>query len=710
MGKRDMKTGKSIMIFIASLVSICGYAQEKIWLWPIEGCSAGDGVLFVPQQYIDNELCFGELFIGGEEGTAVLAPADATVSNFGLRYSNWLFYSTSFAFDEKKSVEENFKNVRAELDHERYDAAYLTGSISLRLVDGRKIHLSGLIPERHYKTGEKVERGQRLGTLHRSYHKIRQSSLMVSVSARDSKADDPMTSFGLRTTFIPPKAEVVKETFTEEEAKEDFSKIIAVLKEAYPSLYDVVTPEQLDEFECETYASLAGGIDRYAFYRVMRRVQSLVHDSHIYLYPDRHDKSNGYQPQIFYGWYGDSCVVNRVRRGYSGYAGKRIAGLRDMTADSARRYLLLLTGNYDAAVESVKEEVLAFKRTSSDNEKCDQTIEFADGEIRTFKGSRSSGYPSEFSGRTYLDYVRQNYYGWKNHTRKMLNDSTSYLGLGTFELNETVIDDIVGYVDSLAKASVPNLIVDVRNNPGGDVKVLGRVLSCLLNEPSRNKGAMNWVPKRGGYASFEGCCLNYTHDMDIFPEYEPMPDGNGFFSLDDCAKVEPDSTVQYRGRLYVLTNAGSVSAATLFPAEIVRNRRGVVVGRETATAYHYMTALKFADIRLPNSGFQFRIPLVRIVYDTTRNRRIPYGRGVLPDYPVELTRREIFEAPDSILTYTMNLIADDRYLEGDDPFVVNDTVQSSKNTNRILWSIVLCAALVIGVAIWAVGRRRDMDS
>lgn len=79
MGKRDMKTGKSIMIFIASLVSICGYAQEKIWLWPIEGCSAGDGVLFVPQQYIDNELCFGELFIGGEEGTAVLAPADATV-------------------------------------------------------------------------------------------------------------------------------------------------------------------------------------------------------------------------------------------------------------------------------------------------------------------------------------------------------------------------------------------------------------------------------------------------------------------------------------------------------------------------------------------------------------------------------------------------------------------------------------------------------
>ena len=78
MDKGYMKKGKSIMIFIASLVPIIGYAQEESWLWPLEGHSAGDDVLFVPQQYIGNELCFDELFIGGEEGTAVLAPAVPT--------------------------------------------------------------------------------------------------------------------------------------------------------------------------------------------------------------------------------------------------------------------------------------------------------------------------------------------------------------------------------------------------------------------------------------------------------------------------------------------------------------------------------------------------------------------------------------------------------------------------------------------------------
>ena len=84
------------------------------------------------------------------------------------------------------------------------------------------------------------------------------------------------------------------------------------------------------------------------------------------------------------------------------------------------------------------------------------------------------------------------------------------------------------------------------------------------------------------------------------------------------------------------------------------------------------------------------------------------NRGVLPDYPVELTRREIFEAPDSILTWALNLIASGCYQEGDDPFVGNDVAMSAKKGGRALWGVVLCAVFVIGVAVW-IGwwRRRD---
>lgn len=684
------------------LLAIGLTAQAQTWLWPIDGHKANDNVLYVPQQHINGELNLDELFIGGEEDAQILSPENATVSSFSLTYLQSLSYLTTFSIDGKFSIEDNLKNVKAELDTKRFDPDYLTGSISLRLDDGRKIHLTGFIPERYFKTGEQIQRGQTLGTLHRSYCKIRKPSIMVSVSTRDNKPSDPMTSFGLHTTFIQPKEEIVKETFTADEAKEDFSKIMAVLKEAYPSLYDVVTPDQFSQFEQEINSELADGIDRPSLYKIMRRLEGFVHDSHISLYPDRHAKNNGYMPQIFFGWYGDSCVVTMTRKEYSEYVGRRIARISGIAADSIRNYHLPLIGNYDAAVESVKEEVLAYQCNYNSNGYWDHTIEFADGEKRSFKGSPSTGRLSGFSEHTYLGYLMQN----MQQTRRMLNDSTAYLGLNTFVLNETATDEIVNYIDSISKASVPNLIVDVRNNRGGDVKVLNRILSTLLNEASRNKGAMNWVPKRGNYTSFKDCCLNYTDDMEIFPEYEPMPDGNGYYSIDeDCKQVEPDSTVQYHGKIYVLANAGSCSAATIFPAEILRNRRGVVVGRETATAYHYMTALKFADIRLPNSGFQFQIPLVRIIYDTTQNERIPYGRGVIPDYPVEITRREIFEAPDSILTYALNLIAEGKYLEGEDPFADSDKEPHSKTR---LWCIALGAALILGISGWGISRRRKI--
>lgn len=701
-----MKPTSTLMTFlVALLLPFIGVAQEKTWLWPIEGHSANDGILYVPQQHIESELNFEGLVIGGEKGAQIVAPENATVSSFSLVYLQSLSYSTSFSIDGSLSIEDNIKKAKTVLGNKNFDTDYLTGIISLRLDDGRKIHLTGFIPERYFKTGEKIQRGQKLGSIHRCYNKIRKPSLMVSVSSSDNRPDDPMTPFGMRTTFIPPKEEIVKETFTAAEAKEDFSKIMAVLKEAYPSLYEVVTPDQLSQFEQEINSELVDGIDRLSLYRVMRRIQGFVHDSHINLYPDRHSKSNGYMPQIYFGWYGDSCIVTMTRKEYPEYIGKQISSIHDISADSIYRYHSQLIGNYDAAVESVKEEVLAYQCNFYDNEYWDQTIEFSDGEKRTFKGSPSTGRLSDFSEHTYLGYSNQNRYSG-GYASKMFNDSTAYLGLSTFELDETATDDIINYIDSISKASVPNLIVDVRNNPGGDTKVLNRILSTLLNKPSRNKGAMNRVAKRGHFTSFEGCCLNYTEDMEIFPEYEPMPDGNGYFSIDeDCKQVEPDSTVQYHGKIYVLTNAGSCSAATIFPAEMVRNRRGVVVGRETATAYHYMTALKFADIRLPNSGFQFRIPLVRIVYDTTQNDRIPYDRGVLPDYPVELTRREIFEAPDSILNYTLKLIAEGRYIEEDDPFMENDMEPAAKNGNRALRLIAICSFLIAAISVCLLARR-----
>ncbi len=687
------------------LLFVCaaGYGQS-VWLWPIEGQTAGENILYVPQQYIDKEHNFDSLFLGGEEGDRIVAPADAAVVWLSFCYCHSQTYMSSFDTpDEQRPIGEQLEQLAAEADRRRYDPDYITAHCSLQLSDGRKIHLAGFRPARYFKSGERIERGTLLGTLHRSYHKIRRPSLCVSVSEKNGTPADPMTSFGLRSTFLPPQRQAVKERLTAEEARRDFAHILAVLREAYPSLGDAVAPERLAAFERAVNDSLANGIRRDDFYHYMLKLQALVHDSHFVLHRTD-DRGSGKMPQLFFGWYGDSCVVTMTQHPYASYVGRRIAKIGDMTTDSARHNRTALIGCYDAGVRSVVEERLASQMTMVEDDEMTQRIEFADGERRTFRGSRITGHPSNFT-QTYLDYYRQNIHLPDYYEARMIDDSTAYLGITTFELNEVTVDRIVGFIDSLASVRTPNLVVDLRNNGGGDIRVLDRLLACLLEAPARNKGAMQWVSKRGHFASFDSCCLNYGPDMEIFGEYEPMPDGNGFFSTADSERVEPDSLVQYRGRLYVLTNAGSYSASTCFPAAIVRNRRGVVVGRETGTAYHYMTALKSASIRLPNSGFQFSVPLVRLVYDTTRNERIPYGRGVLPDYPVDLTRRELFEAPDSILQYALRLIAEGRYLEGDDPFAANDAEPRARR--KMLPLSLLLLLFGMGTAVALTRKRRS---
>ena len=120
-----------------------------------------------------------------------------------------------------------------------------------------------------------------------------------------------------------------------------------------------------------------------------------------------------------------------------------------------------------------------------------------------------------------------------------------------------------------------------------------------------------------------------------------MEGKEGFYAPSENSRVlYPDSTLNYRGRLYILTDETSCSAASLFPSVLVRNRRAVTVGRETMTGYHYMTAMKYNEVRLPNSMIVLHIPLVLEVFDTAVTPRTPKGRGLMPDYPVPATYEE----------------------------------------------------------------------
>jgi C-terminal processing protease CtpA/Prc len=247
--------------------------------------------------------------------------------------------------------------------------------------------------------------------------------------------------------------------------------------------------------------------------------------------------------------------------------------------------------------------------------------------------------------------------------------------------------------------SITNLIIDLRDNYGGPRKVMETIYSYLAQKPFCTS-LYRFVNKKGGYKCFGGSCPVDEESTEVFPDYEPLANGEGFVK-NELEWVEPDSLVNYKGRLYVLTNEASFSASTSFAGFVKKQNRGVIVGRETGSAYHQMKAEHFTQYTLPASGITVQIPMIKIVADTVVNERFPFGRGVLPDYPVNFTPEELsFAHGDSILNYTQQLIHEGKYIYYVEPEPETSSVDEGARPFRWLWAVIGVVILLgIGMAL-----------
>jgi hypothetical protein len=113
---------------------------------------------------------------------------------------------------------------------------------------------------------------------------------------------------------------------------------------------------------------------------------------------------------------------------------------------------------------------------------------------------------------------------------------------------------------------------------------------------------------------------------------------------------------------------------------------------------------------LPISDIAIQIPIIKIVFDTVVNERFPYGRGVLPDYPVNFTPEELsFAHGDSILNYTLQLIREGKYIYYVEPEPETSSVEEDARPFRWWWvtiGVAALAAIVVVVRFTAKPSRR----
>lgn len=658
---------KAVALIPILLCSFASNAQtESPLLWPIKGQKAGTNILLRPQDPLDHEVNFGNLVIGAKEGTEVIAPADGMVSGPSLIYCPGLFRCTAYGFDDDRSFDALRKKMEADPDV-RDPRKYINGCLTLTLDDGRKINFHGLRGNTEFKSGQRVKAGTVLGTVSYVYEKI--NGPHISLEIEKKGVIDPMTPFGLQTTFKVGEEFTPPEKLTREQANEDFDFFMESLRECVPTYHEIITPKQEEAFVRDCKAKLdADEVSFTTLYDIVGDAFTarFMHDSHAWRQssnPFPNPSNNVQYPAIMLCTLGDRMFVRQVQPGYEEYIGKEVATVNEFSAKEQAAHHRLKTEYFDAKVEStVAIQVLAnwwgqyddtFTGTGAH-------LTFTDGtsvDVPFLKRNQVKGYTPQPTGPVAY-YVHKNQNRKEDWSFKMLDDKTALLTLAHFQLNEVQMDNIA---DSLrAHAQVPNLIIDVRDNPGGSADCEGILLNMFLFE----KPAMfnrQMVNSNTTYRSFNHC-YNWSKDMTPFEDFVKIEGKDGFYNKDAFSETQTSAQPQkndaiYKGKIYVLTNEGSISAATDFPAHLVRAGRAKTIGRETATAYHYMTALKFARLFLPNTHIEYHLPLVKAITATNVSERFPYGRGLLPDYEVPLTQEEVFfSSEDVILKRALDII------------------------------------------------------
>jgi hypothetical protein len=230
---------------------------------------------------------------------------------------------------------------------------------------------------------------------------------------------------------------------------------------------------------------------------------------------------------------------------------------------------------------------------------------------------------------------------------------TAVLTLPTFAFWRSDFKPEAFLADSFAAIrSLPYLVIDIRDNEGGDDAVGRQVLAQLLREPldlpgHRVESAYERVP-------YELARFLDTWDFGFFDRTGTARKGPGRnWLLPDQPGMHVEPVAQpYPGRSIVLVGPQNSSAGFLFARDLQRGRAATLLGQPTGGNLRGLNGGQLCWVNLPASGVGVDIPLVSAFAAGD-----PPDAGVSPDVLVDPRWADAAAGVDTELQAARALIA-----------------------------------------------------
>jgi hypothetical protein len=260
----------------------------------------------------------------------------------------------------------------------------------------------------------------------------------------------------------------------------------------------------------------------------------------------------------------------------------------------------------------------------------------------------------------------------ERYAYKQIDEHTGLLTLNTFGMGNEESEEHLEYkawLDSIfiaiKKSELENLIVDVRNNGGGDdpndVVTYSYLTNRTFQESKQAWISFNKVPLLKYYDSPFPRILRPLgvgkFNRDFQKRFPREEDGRFYISkVSNEMKIRQPNDNAFKGNIYLLISPRVASAGSLFAALVAGNDNTTSIGEETMGGYYGHNGHTPFGYVLPRSKIVTEFSIDNIAQDVPVKANQFYNRGVIPDYEVLQTFEDFLDNKDTQMEFVLNLI------------------------------------------------------
>jgi hypothetical protein len=469
---------KILTINFLLVTFVFSYSQSSRFIWPID-CDKNEWtILYQPQDIIQDEINENNLFIGSSENCYVIAPESGTIVFAKYCYNSTLTRSMSFKprIYESQDIKQTDQNIRDSIvsdynkkSNRNIKPDFISYWITVKYEKGKTYNISGLRPTKYFSSGTEIKKGDTLGIVGYSYKKILQPSISISFN-KNGISDDPMSPFGLKSTFKPDEVDNTDySTHKHREAEliSDFRIFKESLVMGHPGLYDFIDSTGMNKLFSHAESRINSPMTSGTFFRVIKPIVDSIRDSHTSIklnvktcsIKDRKRQTN---IPIKFGLQRDSLIIFKATDSLKSFIGKCIIKIDNVSKDSIiKRTNCLKRSNVGGFIKSQDDYTkhrmfdVFYKMTFKKNFGNSISFVFSDGTKLKLK------YQDFISYYNFLPEFKKDTTRSSSFSYRLENSETAYLDINTFSLLQTEMREIQSFIKTISDSSVNNIIIPV---------------------------------------------------------------------------------------------------------------------------------------------------------------------------------------------------------------------------------------------------------